>query len=145
MEITLTSGSKLNITVAPFAQAHALLKAILKAVKGMSVSNDVLGADMSLEGIRNSPALFTQIVEKVLAIAVSPEVEDRLFECFARATWNGERITRELFDDPKLGDQAREDYYTICLKVIEANCKPFFKQTFSGLMASSPMPAESQK
>lgn len=143
--MTLSSGSELNITVAPFATAHGLLKAILKAVKGMSVSNDILGADMSLDGIRNSPALFTQIVEKVLAIAVSPEVEACLFECFFRATWNGERITRELFDDPKLGEKAREDYYMICLKVIEANCKPFFKQTFSGLMVSTPTPAESQK
>jgi hypothetical protein len=143
--IELPSGAILKITVAPFADAHGLLKAILKAVKGMQISGDALDTDMSLDGLRKSPAVLSQLIDKVLSIATSEEVEMMLWKCFERTTYQGVKLVRTLLDDPNLSSGIREDYYTICMKVIEANCKPFFKQTFSGLLASAQTPAANQK
>lgn len=145
-DITLPSGAKLKITVAPFGDAHALLKAILKAVKGLNLSPESLGVDMSLEGLRTAPPSFlSQIIEKVLSIATSDEVEQALFKCCERSVYQGVRVTREIFDDPKIGTQAREDYYQIAFKVIEANCKPFFKGAFSGFSVSALAPGQDPK
>ena len=40
---------------------------------------------------------------------------------------SGVRVTRSMFDDPKLRDQAREDYYQIGYRVGEVNLRPFVK------------------
>lgn len=129
-EFSLPSGAKLNVTVAPFADASALLKAILRSVKGMALSTETL--QMELGELRN-PAVFSQILDKILSVAVSDEVEEKLFRCFERSVYDGVKVTKALFDDINLGERAREDYYTICMKVIEVNCSPFFKTAFSGL------------
>lgn len=144
-DINLPSGAKLHITIAPFADAHALLKAILKAVKGTQISAGTLDGDMSMDGILRSPELLSQIIDKVLSIATSDEVEACLWKCFERTTYQGIKLYRVLMDDPKFSDGIREDYYTICMKVIEANCKPFFKQTFSGLSILAPITDSSPK
>jgi hypothetical protein len=113
-EIVLESGARLNITIAPFADANALYKAILKSGKESGLSTDMMG-------------LFSSAL-------VSEEVERCLFKCFERVTYNGIKLRKEIFDDPDVAfEHLREDYYIICIKVAEENCKPFFIATFSGL------------
>lgn len=145
MEHILPSGAQLNITVAPFADAHALLKAILRSVKGMSLPQNISEVDMSMAGIAGNPQLFGTVVDKILSVAVSDDVEKALFKCLERTTYDGVKIHPVIFDDPKYTDRIREDYYSICLKVIEANCKPFFKTAFSELLASTQTLTESPK
>lgn len=143
MELILDSGAKLVITVAPFQDAHGLLKAILRSVKGTDIAN--VDIPDSLEKMRNNLQALSPLIDKVLSIATSDDVEVALFKCFQRVSYNDLKITRDLLDDPKIGDQLRQDYYTICYRVIEENCKPFFVRTFSGLRASPQTPDVSQK
>lgn len=136
MELTLDSGSKLVITVAPFADAHGLLKALLRAIKGTNLAG--LDIPDSIEQLRGNWSILSKFIDRIVSMVTSDEVEEWLFKCFQRVAYNDQKITKALMDDPQMGEQLRRDYYTICYKVIEANCKPFFEQTFSGLKMSPP-------
>lgn len=138
-EFKLPSGATLLVTRATFEESDILLKALLREARGLKLDGvDVLDLDVAkpAEALqKGGTALFTQLLDRALSLAASKEVSDALFTCFVRASYNGQRITKGLFDDEVLGEQAREDYFTICLKVIEVNCGPFFKKTFSRLSA----------
>ncbi len=123
---TLDSGAKLEVTESAFNDAYALEKALISAVKetnmtGLQFKKDIFDMDIDV------------LLKSVLMMAISPQVEQCLFKCFERATYNGLRISRGLFDDPKIGSQLREDFHEICLKVAEVNCRPFLKRIFSVL------------
>jgi hypothetical protein len=125
MEYTMASGSKLNVTMSSFQEANALKNALLVAVKGVPGLDDSLLAGTAKD----------QEIGPILAIlvnaATSEEVERHLFKCFERCTYDNIRVTRDLFDDAKIGLQARQDYYEMSVKVIQENCLPFFKQALS--------------
>lgn len=145
-KFVLPSGAELAVTVGTFAEASALLKAILRSLKGMNLTAEALNVEIS--SLKDNPALISEIFNKVLAVIVSDDVEAALFTCFGRCTYTPvggvmNRVSRELLDDPKLSEGAREDYYTMCMKVAEVNCKPFFKKTFSGLSIQSKIAAGS--
>jgi len=133
MQHTLDSGAKLVVTIAPFQDAYALQKALLKSAKGLNISNELLSMDAS--------AVFGAVINA----ATSDEVEACLFKCFERCTYNDVRINKALFDDEKLGPVAREDFYGISLKIIEANCKPFFKTAFSAWSKFRTTPSDTPK
>lgn len=130
-EFTLPSGAMLYVTPAPMRQAKALLDAILKETKGLSLKSDIL--DTKLGSLKDNPEMFAQFLDKVVAVAISPEVENAVFECGHRAVYNGAKLTRDVFDDPNTGEKARGDYYAICMKIAEVNCLPFLATVFSGL------------
>jgi hypothetical protein len=122
----LNTGAKLEVTESSFADAYALEKALLSAIK-----------DTNLAGMQFNKSIFDMdvdvLLKAVLTMATSDHVERCLFKCFERATYDKVRITPELFDDPKIGSQIREDFYEIALKVAEVNCRPFFKKLPSTL------------
>lgn len=130
-EFVLPSGAKLVVTGAPFVQALALNKALMKAAKGLPMAADPLQMDLSV------------LKDAILGAATSDEVEAILFTCMERALYNGSRVNRGLFDEPGAGEDARKDFYVIAWHVIEVNCGPFFVQTFSWLKALRPAPASS--
>lgn len=123
---TLDSGAKLEVTESPFVDAFALEKALITCVKetnltGLEIKKDIFDMDVDI------------LFKSILMIAISPEVEQCLFKCLERATYNNVRVNHALFDDPKIGLQTREDFHEICLKVAEVNCRPFLKRIFSVL------------
>jgi hypothetical protein len=120
-EIELQSGAKLSITTAPFADAHALLKALLKSAQGLPLAQNPMQMDVSV------------LKEAVLNAAVSDEVEQAIFKCCQRVAYNGIKVTKDIFDQTPGGMDPRPDYYLICWHVIEENCGPFFVQAFSVL------------
>lgn len=134
VEEVLSSGAKLVITKAPFPQALALNKALIRSVKDVISAPGALEKDVSIM----NAAFITNAI-------TSDEVEAALFKCFERCTYDNVKVNRELFDDEKLGDRAREDYFSMARKVIEVNCGPFFRQTFSWLKAPSRKPDDAQK
>lgn len=142
-EFQLASGTKLVVTPAPYEDASDLFKAVMKAVKGLSLSEKDLQTD--IERIKDSPAVVAQFLDKILSVAVSDEVEEAIFKCGQRAAYSGIRVTRELFDDEKIGDRAREDHYQIWMKIVEVNCLPFFKQAFSAFETRPGTPTESPR
>lgn len=123
---TLDSGAKLEVTESSFNDAYSLEKALISSVKetnlsGLQIKKDIFDMDIDV------------LLKSILVMATSSHVEQCLFKCFERATYNGLRINRGLFDDPKIGLLIREDFHEICLKVAEVNCRPFLKRIFSVL------------
>jgi hypothetical protein len=134
MDYQLASGAKLTVSQAPFVDAMALQKALLAAAKGLPMAADIMKMDVAV------------LKDVIIAAATSPEVEKALFQCAARATYDSVRVDPDLFDDAKIGTRARADFYEIAWKIIEVNCGPFFKTTFSRLKAALPAaPAASPK
>lgn len=132
-EFTLPSGARLSVTPAPFEDVMDLKTAIGNAIGKFALSSDFVNADMSLSGILTDPTILSELADKIKTVAISKDVRAALFKCFTRVTYNDVKVTRDTFDDPKSGDDARKDYYAICTKVIEVNLRPFFELTFSGL------------
>lgn len=121
-EFTLKSGTKLSVTQAGFEASVALVETI----KRVSFGYD--------------PAV--SIDDIVLA---NPEVRKALYPCFDTVMYGPLRVTPALFDDPKVGVQARGDYFEICSRVIEVNTKDFFLKTSTSSMEPSKVPTGSQK
>jgi len=120
-EFTLPSGAKFHVSVVPFQDAKALTKALMKSAAGIPLAQNPLEMDVGV------------LKDALISAATSDEVETAIFRCLERCTYESVRVTTDLFDDPKLGDQARKDYFTMCAKVVEVNCSPFFDQTLSTL------------
>lgn len=128
-DFVLGSGARLHVTTAPFVDANALRKTLLKTAKGIPLSADPLSMDLSV------------LKDVFIEAASSDEVERVLFKCMERVSYQDVKVTPALFDDLKLGEQARTDLLEMYWKVIEVNCGPFFLKAFSALkdrMASGP-------
>lgn len=129
MDFTLPSGCKLVVSESSYQDSNGLLKALLATAKGVPLAKNLLDTDV------------TALKDIVLEAATSAEVDQALFKCAERATYENVKVTRDLFDDPKLKEKARGDYFLILWHVIEVNCGPFFGKTFSALkerIATSP-------
>lgn len=138
IETTLPSGATLKITPAAFRHANALNKAIAEAAKGVFVPGSAFDKELSVQGILSDPAAVGVFVNTLLSVATSDKVEAAIFACGEKALYNGVPVTPALFDEPKLGDDARVDYYVICFEIIKANCAPFFGKALSGFRALVP-------
>lgn len=145
MDVVLSSGAKLSITMASFEDVMELKSAIGAAIGKVELTPEVWNADMSVGGIMGSPVILSSIMDKIRLLVISKDVRLALFKCFQRVTYNDVRITPTLFDDPTTGEAMRRDYFTICSKVIELNLKPFFEQTFSALQGLAKTQAVTQK
>lgn len=140
----MPSGATLVITIAPFTDAWALMKASLKALKGIQLTSDSLQQEAT--DIFRSPAGLSLILNHVVEFATSPEVEVGLWKCANRAMYipagsplefPGYKVEPGMFDDPVIGSTAREDYPKIVVSLMEVNCKPFLVKALSGLLSPS--------
>lgn len=133
MEFLLPGGNKFLVTPSSFEKAMALQKALLRATKGLPLAADPFQMDVSI------------LKDAVVSVATSDEVEKAMFCCMESANYRDRRVSRDLFDDPKIGEQAREDFYLMCWHTAEVNCGPFFKKTFSRLRELAATPAVTPK
>lgn len=141
---TMPSGAVLAVTVAPFQDAWALMKASLKTLKGMDLkSEDLKPADLlALKKGNLSLPLLMLALDRVVDFATSPEVEAAMWKCAARSlyipagsdpAYPGTKVSLQLFDDPACGNSAREDWAKILTSLLEVNCKPFLATALSSL------------
>ena len=137
---TMPSGATLAVTTASFADAWALTKASLKTVRGMELKPGDL--DVDAKSLTKNPAAIGLLIDRVVDLATSPEVEAAFWRCAARALYipvgsppefPGEHLDQKLFDHPEHSVSAREDYAKIVASVLEVNCKPFLVRALSGL------------
>ncbi len=148
----MPSGATLVVTVAPFADAWALMKAALKTLKGMQLNPEDLQREMS-EISGSSPAIM-MILDRIVDFATSHEVEAAIWKCAQRAlyipagsdvSFPGTKVDHALFDDATHGNSAREDYAKIVVSLLEVNCKPFLAKALSGLLKVKKTSPEGQK
>lgn len=121
-DFVLKSGAKLHITTAPFRYNIKLTSVVKKA----------------MEGREPEEKLWDFII-------FDDDVVEALEPVFQTVTYNGIRVTDQLFDDVKLGEQATADYPEIALHVLNCNCTRFFLKTSLSYTESKETNSESQK
>lgn len=147
MEFTTESGIKCIINGADFASASRLKVAVLKAIKDSGVKVSEIDFSKLLSGVKDDmesavkSGALDSLLELVIELDCSKAVNEAIFDCLARSTYNGERIVRETFEP----EEARGDYYTIVIACLKRNLSPFFKTLISKLQKLAPTPSESQK
>ncbi len=109
----------MTVSDSSYQDADALFKSLVRCAKGIPLPKNILEADVTV--------LKDILVEAI----VSDEVDRAIFKCAERAMYENVRVTKAIFDDPKLKDNARADRFLIQWHVIEVNCGPFFGKTFS--------------
>jgi hypothetical protein len=120
MEFETASGAKVKINVADFISSMKLKKAIVEAVK----ESDVDIAKIDLDNLK--VGAIDSILQIVLTADSSDNVQDAIFKCLERCTYNSEKITKDIFEPV----EAREDYYEIVIACLKENLTPFFKPLF---------------
>lgn len=109
-KITLPSGATLEVSLSPFHIGRTMYQAVAEELKQMRVSDkDEIGA-----------GFFKDLFCSALS---SKKIEDAVWECMKRATYNSLRITMDTFEPA----EARQDYMMACYEVARVNIEPFTK------------------
>lgn len=109
------SGVDIVINPAPWKDAKMLKMAIEKAAAAKGIPGDI------------------NIVNIILAVDSSEEVDAYLWPCLIRCLRDGQKITESTFDDPA----ARADYYEIMEACLKENFGPLVESLssrFAGLL-----------
>lgn len=112
-KFTLQSGVLLTVTMAPFQLAVRLKEAV-----------DAVMLEMDPTWDENDPRVgYKVMASEAVRMAIFPVMDTVMYDIH--------RVTEALFNDPKIGLQARNDYHEIAAKVIKVNRGPFFLKTSS--------------
>ncbi len=133
------NGKELKITISSFRDARDLEKAIERALKGtrFEIPSIARSADGKID-LEHTDVDFSGMVDMVLGVSTSDEVEDCLFKCAERAMVGQEKVDRDFFERV----ENREHFYPIMVEIIKVNVGPFFKalaSKFGGLTDLSEM------
>jgi hypothetical protein len=120
MDFTLKSGAKLTVSMASFADGDELNDSVWECKK--SFIERGLPIDLLAEDYFHNP-----------------RVKAAVMNCSKSAIYENAKVDARLFDDPKLGVQARGDLYEIVAKIMEINLNPFFVHASSGLSTTEPL------
>lgn len=120
--ITQNGNNSVTIKAAGFQNVINLKKAVAKCLLDVGIVKD-----LDFKGF-NIPNTMDKIIQFILKLELSQELNSALFECLKSSYINENgvklKITPQLFDEkPEL----REDYYEIISKCLEENLRPFFK------------------
>lgn len=111
--ITLPSNAILKIQSSSWAEAHKLYKAVMGVVSKTPFSQE-------------------ELITFFAKLSIDDAIEVALWPCFGRATYNGVKITGDLFDT---NDKAQEDFLLIQKEVLAFNLAPFLGSLSSLLSA----------
>lgn len=113
-DVKLDSGADLKITMASFAEARGLYQSVLKEVKFLKIEDQ---AEIDVN-------FFKDIFCTLLS---SKEIEQEIWNCMGRATYNKQKITEDTFSE----EVARGDYISICYEIAWYNISPFTKGLYA--------------
>lgn len=124
--LDVTSGAKVVINVADFKSSMALKNAIASELSRGQFSLGSLDGD--IEGfLEMDTSKLEPLLKGALLLDSSEKVNEALFKCLIRCTYNGAKITEETFE----AEEARADYYEIVLECLKVNLMPFMKSLVS--------------
>lgn len=136
----LPSGATLHLGRPSFAAAGRLRNALARAAGQRPISPDEMKA--GFDTLKENPSAGGALVQRLLNVLASEDVEAAVFACLEQATYEPKdsqgarlKVNAELFDHEQFGDDARVDYYPICLKAGEAAVKPFLGALLSAYSA----------
>ena len=122
-EIILQSGNKLQIQSPQFKLAMDLIRCICKEMKEQKIKIDA-------NELKDESQALSFIFEIIFTLVGSAEFENCFFAVANTCLYNGEKINESLFNDR---ESAREDFFEIEYKIIEACIKPFMKSLLTML------------
>jgi len=128
--ITLSDGKELVVQIAPFEIGYKLTKAVNKVIQktGLKLDESILKLDFS--DFKLSPAIMVPLAEMFLSAMEDDSLDDLFWSCANHCTYDGLRITKQLFND---NIEMRGVYYQIKVNVLKENILPFFPQLRSWL------------
>jgi hypothetical protein len=127
--LPLPSGRTLKVAIAPFSVANKLKKIIAAELRTVKIDVDVSKLDLDLDLSKMDAKALNTMKDIVCTLLASDSVERAFFECAARCTIDGVKITpgtdKEAgsFDDI----ESRPDFIPVAWEVIRANVGPFFQ------------------
>lgn len=117
-EVTLPSGAILKIGHTPWEISLALSEAVAEEFKGVAIKSDL--------------EMATIYKDIFCTLFPSKKLKECLWKCFERCTYNSGkgdfRIDKQTFE----AEEARQDYFTVCLEVGKQNIAPFVKAHSAG-------------
>lgn len=116
-EIKLPSGAILKITPGSFEESKTLYQALLSEMQKVRIDKPMLTYEDEAELTKNLFCIGFS----------SPVIEQALWVCFKRCTYNGVRIDASTFEPL----EARGDYIEVCVEVVKVNVGPFAKSLFA--------------
>jgi hypothetical protein len=128
MEFITTNGVEVRINIADFITSMKLKKEVFKAVKDSNIALSKLDLDKLLSGHKENisgavkSGALDSLMEVILTVDSNDKVEEAIFKCLARCTYNGEKITRSTFEPI----EARENYYETIIYCLMENLSPFY-------------------
>ncbi len=134
-EITLKSGAILVTQIAPFSSGSKLLKTLLRELKDVDIQLENL--DLSQIASQDINTLKNAVCQ----LLGSDVLEQAVFECMGRCSYNGLRIVRDTFEP----ENARQDYLPVAWEVIKVNLRPFFSGLDLSSLASDRPKSDAQK
>lgn len=131
--VTLKNGALLTVSLAPFADANRLLKAIARELAQVNFD---LG-DLDLKEISGKD--INVLKNAVFQLVQSDAVETAVMKCAEKCLYNNERITSDTFSK----EADRPAYLPVVWEVMKANLSPFFEGlNLSSLTSASPPTSE---
>ena len=100
----LPSGAELEVTLASFAEGHRLFKVVTKELETIDFKEDT-------------------VQKMAFRLIASEAVEQALWPCMGRATYNQMKVNADLFEDAGI----RGDFLAVAKEVLVFNLLPFSK------------------
>lgn len=137
----LPSGAVLHLGRPPFAAASRLRNALARAAGSKPLTPEEM--KLGLADLKMDPSAGGALLQRLLQVVASEDVEAALFACLVQATYEPAgatglrlKINHDLLDHAAFGDGARSDLYPIFWKAGEAAIKPFLGAPVSTYLAS---------
>lgn len=129
---TVNGNAELILNEATFADCIILQSVIMEEAKKLKI--DIGDMDISLN-VSSMSNLLDNIKDLFFGLMTSDKFDRIIFKCLGSCTYNGIKITKQLFDDIP---EARQDYYQIIKECVEINLNPFLKSLTSQLSTLLP-------
>ena len=125
-EFELLSGKKLVVNIANFATAIQLSQALLKCLKNADIKFDKDSLNsLDFANLTENPMLIGAFAKAALDAFTDPTIDVVFWEMAKKCTYDGLRVTEELFNNSV---DARQDFYQLKFIILKENVLPFFPQ-----------------
>ena len=118
----LPSGATLEVSMAPFQVGNTLLKSVMKEAESVQINVGFKGKSLQeLFSAKVTDEVINTLKNAVARLIASESVEQALWPCMSRATYNQVKITPETFES----ELTRMDYLVVAKEVLVYNLSPF--------------------
>lgn len=125
-EFELLSGKKLVVNIANFGTAIQLSQALLKCLKNADIKFDKDSLNsLDFANLTENPMLIGAFAKAALDAFTDSTIDVVFWEMAKKCTYDGLRVTEELFNN---SIDARQDFYQLKFIILKENVLPFFPQ-----------------